>query len=97
MRVAQGTAVKLIARGRSGQAAGGNFIGGFIGIEGQGPQEFAVGHHLALSPGAQGELTALAPQMRVHSIQGAPKGRGTGLERGGSQWLVQGLALRTRI
>jgi hypothetical protein len=51
------------------QALGGDLVGGFVGVEGQREQQFAVGHHLAHRSGVLRELLACAPQVRMQRVQ----------------------------
>jgi hypothetical protein len=59
-----------------GLALGGDFVGGFVGVEAQGNHQLAVGHHLAHGRGAGRKLLARAPQVRVQRIQVGPQRRG---------------------
>ena len=89
MGVADGAFGELPALHRRGQTLGRDFVGRVVGVEAQGHQQFAVGHHLGDGAGVGGELFAAAPQVGVQRIQKAPQRRGLFFKGGGCHRLAQ--------
>ena len=75
MRIANRAIRQLIADHRFHQALGGDLVGGFVGVEGEGQHQLAIAHHLAHGGGVLHKLFARTPQVWVQRIQIHPQRR----------------------